>query len=111
MVVGRGDGAFESVHPSRRHQRTPLVTMDRSPNFPAGKPDRRAFALLIVIILLGFVVLLIVGLATYTRVEGAIAGNTQRQAQARQNALLGLNVALGQLQKYAGPDQRVTATA
>jgi hypothetical protein len=72
---------------------------------------KRGFALLIVITLLSFVVVLLLGLAVYTRVETAVAGNTQRQAQARENALLGLNVALSQLQRYAGPDQRVTATA
>ncbi len=71
----------------------------------------RGFALLITITLLAFVVALLVGLALYTRVETAIAGNTQRQAQARENAVLGLNVALRQLQLHAGPDQRVTATA
>lgn len=76
-------------------------------------PQRRSggFALLITITLLAFVVLLLVGLAAYTRVETAISGNTQKQAQARQNALLALDVALGQLQLHAGPDQRVTATA
>ncbi|MBI4623276.1 MAG: hypothetical protein HY736_08670 [Verrucomicrobia bacterium] len=78
---------------------------------PDGRNRERGFALLIVITLLSFVVILLVGLAAYTRVETAVAGNTQRQAQARENALLGLNVALRQLQKYAGPDQRVTATA
>jgi Tfp pilus assembly protein PilX len=79
----------------------------------AGWPLRRSagFALLVTITLLALVVLLLVGLATYTRVETAISGNTQKQAQARQNALLALDVALGQLQKHAGPDQRVTATA
>jgi len=53
---------------------------------------------------------LLVGLATFARIELAVAGNGQRQEQARQNALFALNVALGQLQKYAGPDTRVTAT-
>jgi len=72
---------------------------------------QRGFALLLTLTLLSFVVLLLVGLATYTRVETAVAGNTQRQAQARENALLGLNVALDQLQRHAGPDTRVTATA
>lgn len=72
---------------------------------------RSGFALLIVVTLLAFLVVLLIGLAAYTRIETAVAGNTQRQAQARENALLALNVALGQLQKYAGPDQRVTATA
>jgi len=72
---------------------------------------RRGFALLLTLTLLAFVVLLLVALATYTRVETAVAGNMQRQAQARENALLALNVALDQLQQHAGPDQRVTATA
>ncbi len=67
--------------------------------------------MLITITLLAFLVILLVGLATYTRVETAVAGNTQRQAQARQNALFALNVAVAQLQKHAGPDSRVTATA
>lgn len=71
----------------------------------------RGFALLIVVSLLAFLVLLLVGLAAYTRIETAVAGNMQRQAQARENALLALNVAVGQLQAHAGPDQRVTATA
>ena len=80
----------------------------------AHLPARRAnrgFALLITVVLLAFVVVLLVGLAAYTRIETAAAGNSQRQAQARENALLALNVALGQLQKHAGPDARVTATA
>lgn len=63
------------------------------------------------ITLLAVIVLLLVGLAAFTRVETAVAGNTQRQAQARENALLALNLALGQLQKHAGPDRRVTATS
>ncbi|MDO8542864.1 MAG: hypothetical protein Q7S40_20675 [Opitutaceae bacterium] len=61
--------------------------------------------------MLAFIVVLLVGLAAYTRVETSVAGNMQRQAQARENALFALNIAVGQLQKYAGPDTRVTATA
>ncbi len=76
-----------------------------------GVARRRGFALLITLTMLAFVVLLLVGLASYTRVETAVAGNMQRQAQARENALLALNVALDQLQKHAGLDTRVTATA
>ncbi|MSU53545.1 MAG: hypothetical protein EXS41_09180 [Opitutaceae bacterium] len=78
----------------------------------APGPRRSAgFALLITLTLLAFVVLLLVGLASYTRIETAVAGNFQKQAQARQNAQLALEVALAQLQKHAGPDTRVTATA
>ncbi|MFA6962525.1 MAG: hypothetical protein WC205_17345 [Opitutaceae bacterium] len=73
--------------------------------------SRRGFALLITITLLAFLVLLLVSLASLTRVETQVASNNQTLSQARQNALLALNIALGQLQKYAGPDQRVTARA
>ncbi|MEY3607773.1 MAG: hypothetical protein RLZZ447_561 [Verrucomicrobiota bacterium] len=72
---------------------------------------RSGFALLIVVTLLAFIVLLLVGLAAYTRIETSVAGNTQRQAQAREHALTGLQVALAQLQRHAGPDQRATANA
>jgi hypothetical protein len=64
---------------------------------------------LITITLLAFLVLLLVSLASLTRVETQVAGNSQRLAGARANALFALNVAIGQLQVYAGPDQRVTA--
>ena len=76
-------------------------------------PRRRqsGFALLITITLLAFLVLLLVSLAALTRVETRVASNNQQLSQARQNALMALNIALGQLQKYAGADQRTTATA
>ncbi|MDF3056180.1 MAG: hypothetical protein K0R17_395 [Rariglobus sp.] len=67
--------------------------------------------MLITITLLAFLVLLLVSLASLTRVETQVASNNQHIAQARQNALMALNLALGQLQKHAGPDQRVTARA
>ncbi len=90
----------------------PLSQLPTLSSQHAPGPQRtRGFALLITLTLLAFVVLLLVGLASYTRIETAIAGNFQRQAQARQNAQLALDVALAQLQKHAGPDTRVTATA
>jgi len=89
----------------------PPAFLNSSSALPAQRARTGGFALLITITLLSFVVLLLVGLATYTRIETAISSNTQKQAQARQNALLALDVALGQLQKHAGPDQRVTATS
>ena len=77
----------------------------------APKDRRSGFALLITITLLAFLVLLLVSLASLTRVETQVATNTQQLSKARQNALMALNIALGRLQSLAGPDQRVTATA
>ncbi|MDF3057413.1 MAG: hypothetical protein K0R17_1628 [Rariglobus sp.] len=79
----------------------------------ASAPRRRrsGFALLITITLLAFLVLLLVSLAALTRVETQVASNNQQLSQARQNALMGLNIALGRLQATAGPDTRITATA
>ena len=72
---------------------------------------RRGVALLVTIILLVFLVLIMVAMSSMVRVETQIAGNTQSLAQARQNAMMGLNIAIGKLQETAGPDQRVTARA
>ncbi len=76
-----------------------------------GRIRRGGFALLITITLVAFLVLILVSLAALTRVETQVAANSQQLVQARQNALLALNVALGELQKHAGPDQRTTARA
>jgi len=67
--------------------------------------------LLITITLLAFLVLLLVSLASLTRVETQVAANSQKSAQARQNAMMALNLAIGNLQKVAGLDQRLTARA
>ncbi len=80
-------------------------------SFGKSPKGLRGFALLITITLLAFLVLLLVSLASLTRVETQVAANSQSLERARQNALLALNIALGQLQKYTGPDQRVTARA
>ncbi|MET0263386.1 MAG: hypothetical protein ABW223_10845, partial [Rariglobus sp.] len=94
-------------------QKSPFIKPRRNgSDSTASRPfasRRRGFALLITITLLAFLVLLLVSLASLTRVETQVAGNNQSLAQARQNALMALNIAIGQLQKHTGPDQRVTA--
>jgi len=95
-----------------------------SPTAPRQPPDpvcpaaghRRAprlagFAILISITLLSFLVLLLLSLSLLTRVGTQMSANNLQVGQAQQNALVGLNIALGQLEKYAGPDQRVTIPA
>lgn len=70
-----------------------------------------AFALVIALVLMAFVFLLMVAMATVLQVEIQQASITANMSKARQNALLGLQVALAQLQEEAGPDKRVTAYA
>lgn len=84
-----------------------------SPLRPAPKLSgvRSGFALVIALSLMAFVLVLLLSLTTIVRVESSASGVAMNQLSAHQNALLGLMIGLGNLQKYAGPDQRVTANA
>ena len=82
----------------------------RPSSFMVASP-RRGIALLVTIILLSFLVLLMVAMSSLVRVETKVAANQDTIAQARQNALMGLNIAVAKLQETAGPDKRVTARA
>jgi len=69
------------------------------------------FALVIALSLMAFVLLLLLSITTLVQVESRSAQISIKQLRAEQSALLGLQIALGELQKTAGPDQRVTAVA
>ena len=89
------------IHP--RHcgnQATPPSTLKRS-----------GFALIVALLLISFLVLLVVSLTTIVRFEHRSVKTESSKVEARQNAFLGLKIALGELQAAAGPDQRVSATA
>ncbi len=60
---------------------------------------------------MAFLLLLTIALSTLVRVEVSVVNTSQLQTIARQNALLGLTVAIGNLQTTLGPDQRVSAQA
>ncbi|HUJ44032.1 MAG TPA: hypothetical protein VLW52_10530 [Opitutaceae bacterium] len=94
---------------------TPLCTNSRGAarSRPCARRGgaRGGFALLLTVTLLGMAVLLLLSLVTLTRIETAVAANAQQAAQARENAFMGLQLAVGRLQRFAGPDQRVTARA
>jgi|GEM_PF-3123780 len=72
---------------------------------------KHGFALVISLGLMAFILLLILSLTTFVRVETRNSSQQKNLSQAKQAALLGLQVALGQLQQYTGPDQRVTSSA
>jgi hypothetical protein len=77
----------------------------------SAQHPERGLALLLVISLLALVTVLVVSLAVITRVETQINMGSSAQIQAKHNALLALSVAMGELQRQVGPDQRVTAAA
>jgi hypothetical protein len=69
------------------------------------------FALIIALSLMAFVLLLLLSITTLTQVEIKTASLQKDKLEAQQNALLGLKLALGDLQKLSGSDQRITAAA
>ena len=71
----------------------------------------RGFALVLTLTLLAVLVLLALAMASMGRIGSRGATTAQYQARARQNALLGLGVALGELQQHAGDSTRLTGMA
>ncbi|MEI6106904.1 MAG: hypothetical protein WCR49_07790 [Opitutae bacterium] len=69
------------------------------------------FALLLTLSLLSLLVLVVLSLSALAKVNARIAAISVHQAQARQNALLGLRVGWSELQRLAGEDARLTAMA
>lgn len=61
--------------------------------------------------LMSFVMVMLLSILMLTQVELRTADTSAQRLLARENARLGLMIALGNLQRYAGPDQRVTARA
>jgi hypothetical protein len=67
------------------------------------------FALVIALSLMSFVLLLLLSITTLVQVEARTAAQTIATKQAQLNAQMGLMLALGELQKNMGADQRVSA--
>ena len=73
--------------------------------------NQSGFALVITLVLLALLVLTLYALSALGKVGGEIAATGRYQVQARQNALLGLDEAMGELQRYAGEDGALTGMA
>lgn len=69
------------------------------------------FALVITLVLLALLMLAVFALSALTKVGSEMASASVYQAQARLNASLALSVALGELQRHAGDDTRITGMA
>lgn len=75
------------------------------------KYDQSGFALILTLLLLGMLVLLVLAMTALSRLDSQQVAVAVPGMQARQNALLGLRLALGELQRHAGRDDRVTGMA
>ncbi len=73
--------------------------------------SRRGSALLLTLLVVSLLLVLVLGFVVFVRLHLREISNRQEQMEARQNARLGLALAIAQLQRHAGPDQRVTAPA
>jgi len=69
------------------------------------------FALVIALSLMAFVLLLVLSITTLIQVETSSAQINLQALQNRENARLALTMAIAQLQRYVGHDQRITARA
>ena len=81
-----------------------------SPSRPAN-PSRRGFAIIISVTLLSFIILLLLSLVLMTKVGTQASASALMDEQAKRNALFGVDMAVSQLEKFAGPDQRTTVRA
>lgn len=72
---------------------------------------QRGFALIAVITILALLLVLILAISSVVHVETRMRASGKNLLLARQNALLGLDTAVAQLQEYAGKDQAVTFPA
>ena len=73
--------------------------------------SHRGFALVIALSVMALVLLLVLSITTLIQVETSSAQAQLKTLKARETARLGLAMAIGQLERYASNDQRVTARA
>lgn len=73
------------------------------------KLHERGFALISALVVLPLLAILIIGLLGLSTIEIRKTSTQMARDQARANARLALAMAIGQLQKHLGPDQRVSA--
>ena len=71
--------------------------------------QEKGFALILSLSLLSFLALLVLALVSVIGVEVRVAETTGNRQVARAHAKVAMRIALGELKKHLGPDQRITA--
>ena len=83
----------------------------KSPSFKrSSHQSNSGFALIISLTLVSFLLILMLSLSSMMLVSSKHASVAVSAAVARKHAMFAMQMAVVQLQKYVGPDQRVTAT-
>ncbi|MCP5536028.1 MAG: hypothetical protein H7A51_07300 [Akkermansiaceae bacterium] len=81
------------------------------PSKPRRPKNSPGFALVATVSVMVLLLLIAVGFMSLAAIEIRQANHAGHQEEARANARMALMLAIGELQKHAGPDQRVTARA
>jgi len=84
----------------------------RNPATSIRKITRKSgFALIIVLLIMVLLTIIALGLLSLSSIELRTGGQATDMANARANARLGLILAIGDIQKELGPDQKITAVS
>ena len=78
---------------------------------PATTSARRGFSLVITITMMVLLAVLAIGLLGLSTIALRSGSHDQLRQAARHNARMSMALAIGELQRLAGPDQRITAPA
>ena len=73
--------------------------------------ERKGFALVLSLVIMSLIILVVITVVAFLRVESALATSRQAELAARLNALAAARLAQGAIQESLGPDTRVSAPA
>ncbi|MFT5882049.1 MAG: hypothetical protein ACI9FG_000546, partial [Crocinitomicaceae bacterium] len=79
--------------------------------YPLKCRSERGFALIATISIMALLVMVALGMLSLSKIELRSSQNSKAMAEAQANARMALMIAIGELQKQMGPDQRISANA